>query len=158
MDVHRLGNFIQNRRKELGMTQGELGAKLNVTDKAISRWERGVGFPDIKLLEPLAEALQISIQELMQCEQITPEQIAVDMTDPVTEAASEIKKELQIGKRRRIMALLSFSVYLLFYVLSRNPQYAEQQFWMVPLNKSLFLMTVLVFLYASYREVAYEKH
>ena len=158
MDVHRLGNFIQNRRKELGMSQGELGAKLNVTDKAISRWERGVGFPDIKLLEPLAEALQISIQELMQCERITPEQIAVDMTDPVTEAASEIKKELQIGKRRRIMALLSFSVYLLFYVLSRNPQYAEQQFWMVPLNKSLFLMTVLVFLYASYREVAYEKH
>ena len=109
MDVHRLGNFIQNRRKELGMSQGELGAKLNVTDKAISRWERGVGFPDIKLLEPLAEALQISIQELMQCERITPEQIAVDMTDPVTEAASEIKKELQIGKRRRIMALLSFS-------------------------------------------------
>lgn len=158
MDVHRLGNFIQNRRKELGMTQGELGAKLNVTDKAISRWERGVGFPDIKLLEPLAEALQISIQELMQCERITPEQIAVDMTDPVTEAASEIEKESQIRKCRRIMALLSFFVYLLFYVLSRNPQFTEQQFWIVPLNKSLFLMTVLVFLYASYREVAYEKH
>ncbi len=42
MDAQTFGAFIQSCRKELGMTQGELGAKLNVTDKAISRWERGV--------------------------------------------------------------------------------------------------------------------
>ena len=46
MDAKEMGKFIANRRKELHMTQAELGAKVGVTDKATSRWERGVGFPD----------------------------------------------------------------------------------------------------------------
>lgn len=142
MDVDRFGAFIQRRRKDLGMTQGELGAKLNVTDKAISRWERGVGFPDIKLLEPLAEALQISIQELMRCEQIKQEENAVEM-----------RKESWLFKYRRILAVLCFMAYAMFCMLSDYSQLAEQQVWMSPLNRLLFLMTVAVFLYASYREV-----
>lgn len=158
MDMQKFGTFIQSRRKELGMTQGELGAKINVTDKAISRWERSVGFPDIKLLEPLAEALQISLQELMQCERMKPEQIAVDITDEVVETTSEIKKESRLGKCRRTLAKLCFWVYILFYVLSRDPRFAEQSVWISPLNTVLFLATVLLFLYASYREVEYGKH
>ena len=55
LDVQRFGAFIQSRRKELGLTQGELGQKLNVTDKAISRWERCVGFPDINPVEMKSE-------------------------------------------------------------------------------------------------------
>lgn len=46
------------------MTQAELAGKIHVTDKAISRWERGLGFPDIQTLEPLAQALGISVLEL----------------------------------------------------------------------------------------------
>lgn len=67
MDAEKFGTFIQSRRRELGMKQSELAEKIHVTDKAISRWERAVGFPDIKLLEPLAEALEISLTELLQC-------------------------------------------------------------------------------------------
>ena len=67
MDVQEFGNFLQSRRKDLGMTQSELAEKIHVTDKAVSRWERGVGFPDIKLLEPLSNALEISLTELIQC-------------------------------------------------------------------------------------------
>ena len=52
-------------RKEKKMTQAELAEKINVTDKAVSRWERGLGFPDIQTLEPLAQALGISVLELM---------------------------------------------------------------------------------------------
>ena len=53
-------------RKSNNITQIELARKLNVTDKAVSRWERGLGFPDINTLEPLADALGVSIVELMQ--------------------------------------------------------------------------------------------
>ena len=55
MNAKEMGKFIANRRKELHMTQAELGAKVGVTDKAISRWERGVGFPDLGLFDVLAE-------------------------------------------------------------------------------------------------------
>ena len=47
MDSQKFGTFIAQCRKDKKMTQSDLAAKLNVTDKAISRWERGVGFPDI---------------------------------------------------------------------------------------------------------------
>lgn len=142
MDIQRFGAFIQSRRKELGLTQGELGKKLNVTDKAISRWERCVGFPDINLLEPLADALQLSIQELMQCEQLKPEETAV-----------ATKPEPWLYKYRRRLAALCALVYALFYSLLNDPQLAEQLFWMSPVNRLLFLVTVAAFLYASYREV-----
>ena len=54
------------------MTQAELAEKIHVTDKAISRWERGLGFPDIQTLEPLAQVLGISILELMRSEKKKP--------------------------------------------------------------------------------------
>ena len=70
MDNQKLGIFITELRKEKGLTQAQLAQKLNVTDKAVSKWERGVGFPDIKLLEPLADVLDISLLELMKSERL----------------------------------------------------------------------------------------
>lgn len=66
MDAKEFGQFIAAIRKENNMTQLELARKLDVTDKAVSRWERGLGFPDINTLEPLADALGISLVALMQ--------------------------------------------------------------------------------------------
>ena len=68
MDAQKFGAFIAQCRKEKSMTQSELAAKIMVTDKAVSRWERGKGFPDINLLLPLAEALEVSVFELMHSE------------------------------------------------------------------------------------------
>lgn len=65
MDREMLGRFIAQRRKERNMTQRELAEKLHVTDKAVSKWERGAGCPDISLLEPLAEALELSVDQLL---------------------------------------------------------------------------------------------
>ena len=66
MDEKRLGNFIAQRRKALDMTQKDLAEKLHVTDKAVSKWETGKGFPDLKIMEPLADALQVTLYELME--------------------------------------------------------------------------------------------
>lgn len=68
MDSRVFGQFVAKIRKERNLTQAELGASIGVTDKAVSRWERGVGFPDINTLEPLSRALGISLPELMRCE------------------------------------------------------------------------------------------
>lgn len=65
MDAKTLGDFIAGRRRELRLTQAQLAARLHLTDKAVSRWERGVGLPDLATLEPLAAALEVSLAELM---------------------------------------------------------------------------------------------
>ena len=68
MHPEKFGAFVALCRKEKNMTQLELAQELKVTDKAVSRWERGKGFPDISLLVPLAEALDITVLELMNSE------------------------------------------------------------------------------------------
>lgn len=65
MDNRKIGGFISEMRKSKNMTQKELAEKLNVTDKAVSKWERGVGYPEITMIPLLAKALDISINELM---------------------------------------------------------------------------------------------
>jgi transcriptional regulator with XRE-family HTH domain len=71
VDAKKFGSFLSVLRKEKNMTQAELASKLMVTDKAISRWERGVGFPDIVMLEPLADVLDVSVAELINSKRAT---------------------------------------------------------------------------------------
>ena len=65
MDAQKTGNLISIKRKNMNMTQGELAKKLHITDKAVSKWERGLSFPDISLLIPLSEILNISLYDLL---------------------------------------------------------------------------------------------
>lgn len=60
-----MGEIISTLRKEKGMTQKELADKLGITDKAVSKWERNVSFPDTATIPKLAEILGISVEELM---------------------------------------------------------------------------------------------
>ena len=59
MNAKDMGMFICKLRKENNMTQMELAQQLHVTDKAVSRWERGIGYPDIQLLPALSESLHV---------------------------------------------------------------------------------------------------
>lgn len=65
MDLDNVGKLIKDLRIKKGLTQEELASKINVTNKAISRWECGNGLPDTSLLEPLSKELNISISELL---------------------------------------------------------------------------------------------
>lgn len=68
-----LGRFISTCRKEKNLTQKQLGEELGVTDRAISKWENGKSFPDISLIEPLCQILDISVSEFMLGKRIEPE-------------------------------------------------------------------------------------
>ena len=65
LDQYVTGSMIKRLREGLGMTQLQLAESLNVSDKSVSKWETGRGYPDISLLGPLAAALQVSVIELM---------------------------------------------------------------------------------------------
>lgn len=65
MKERNMAEVISSRRKELGMTQKELAEKLNVTDKAVSKWERGLACPDTASIPKLAAILGVSLEELM---------------------------------------------------------------------------------------------
>jgi transcriptional regulator with XRE-family HTH domain len=65
MNEPKIGNLIQQLRKEKNLTQKELANQLNVTDKAVSKWERGLSYPDLALIIPLSKLLDISAGELL---------------------------------------------------------------------------------------------
>lgn len=73
MDNRKIGNFIKTLRKEKNLTQKALADQLNITDRAISRWERGIGCPDISLLEELAKILDVTVLELLKGEKLDPQ-------------------------------------------------------------------------------------
>ena len=70
MDKAKMGTFIKEQRIALGMTQQQLAEQLHITNKAISRWETGNAYPDISLLDDLAAALSVSVEELCRGERI----------------------------------------------------------------------------------------
>jgi len=106
MDAEKFGAFIQERRKELGITQSELAQKIHVTDKAVSRWERAVGFPDIKLLEPLAQALEVSLTELLQAKRIESPAEAEALECQTTQILEDQRK---LSWQRRLVLAVGYA-------------------------------------------------
>lgn len=66
MANHSMGEIISTLRKEKGMTQKDIADKLGITDKAVSKWERDIAFPDTATIPRLAEVLGVSVEELLQ--------------------------------------------------------------------------------------------
>ena len=98
MDTKSFGAFVSSTRKERGLTQAELANKLQITDKAVSRWERGIGFPDIGMLEPLSDALGVSVVELLQAKRLEEQVVSVD---EVSNACRTTKRcKMAHGSRR----------------------------------------------------------
>ena len=71
MNTYVTGNTIKLLREAKHMTQAELGDRIGVSSKTVSKWETAKGLPDISLLQPLSQALGVSVIELMNGEQIT---------------------------------------------------------------------------------------
>ena len=106
MDAQKFGAFVAQCRKEKKMTQVDLAAKLNVTDKAISRWERGVGFPDINTIEPLAAALDVSVAELMKSERIDESKVSVTMNNQIVNNTLNFAENQIRQERKTVLAII----------------------------------------------------
>ena len=87
MKKQTLGMMISSLRKEKGMTQLELAEKMGVTDKAVSKWERNLSFPDINSIPELAEILDVSVDDLMQVKTEVKENISKNKGDEIIDIA-----------------------------------------------------------------------
>ena len=106
MDHQLFGQFLTQLRRERGMTQKELADILHVTDKAVSKWETGKGFPDIKLIEPLAEALGVSVVELIQCKRQEAVHLTVAEAGQVVSAAMDQTHRITTCRYLRLLRWL----------------------------------------------------
>lgn len=97
MNKQQFGSFIADNRKAAGLTQKALAQRLHVTDKAVSKWERALSYPDVTLLEPLAEALGMGVEELMACQRRAEKK---EEEQPVKNLL-ELSRENQRAERRK---------------------------------------------------------
>ena len=120
MDNQKFGRFIRDLRKKANMTQKELGEKLNVTDKAVSKWERGLGFPDITIINLLAETFGITASEVLNAE--IGKKDTIDVEKAVQEAVEKVTKEKEKKENRKrklikVVKIVSIIIFVLMLLL-----------------------------------------
>ena len=120
MDNKKFGDFIKELRKEKQLTQKELGEKLNITDNAISKWERGLSFPDIAVVKDLAEFFEIDISELLNGERGKKQEI--DIEKAIQEAIEnykniEEKKKEKVQKVKKRIGVISIIIFVFALIL-----------------------------------------
>ena len=128
MNYDKIGKFIQEKRKEKNLTQKELAEKIGVTDRAVSKWERGVGCPDVSILEILSKELDCSILEILKGRKIENEIIKV------TEADDYVKESMNISKQITKEKIISY------------------------INKVLVTTIIFIFLLLSYLNIVQIKY
>ena len=100
MNNEKTGALIAELRKEKGLTQDQLGEQVFVSGKAVSKWERGLSFPSVDVLEKLAEVLGITVTELLAGERIEQEQLP----EKAGEVTLQVLREERVS-RKRILAV-----------------------------------------------------
>lgn len=109
MDNITTGGFIKELRKEKDMTQKQLADLLHITDRAVSKWERGICAPDISLLEPLAEILGVSIVELIRGERSErPEEPEASAKEIIRYSRSEVARKVRGIRKKYLVAAAVF--------------------------------------------------
>ena len=123
MMTNDIGKFIQEIRKEKGLTQKELAELIGVSDKTISKWENGNSSPDTSMLMSLNEALEVTVNELLSAERIAPENYSMKAEETIM----TLIKENEAGKRTHLISqiiglLLIILAFVLIFVISAGTE------------------------------------
>ena len=101
IDNEKFGTFLSQLRRDRGMTQKDLAERLFVSDKAVSKWERGLSLPDVSLLQPLADIMGVTISELLSGRRIPSEEpLTVRETDQLVSGTLALTAEAQEERRQ----------------------------------------------------------
>lgn len=109
MDQIKIGKFIAEERKSKGYTQRQLAEILGISDKTISKWDRGNGFPEVSLLLPLCGELEISVNELLTGERVSDD----DYRKKAEENMLNLVKEAQESKKKIVLSAMVAGVTII---------------------------------------------
>ncbi len=149
MDQIKIGKFIADMRKEQNLTQRQLADKLDISDRTISKWECGKGMPEVVLMLPLCEALNINVNELLSGERLSEE----FYSDKAEENIMELIKENKQSKKKKLQYILGyltaiFAICAIFAVSLPYKNVNIFNFLDIPSAIVLFLV-VMLFLSAA---------
>ena len=116
MDLVKIGKYVAGKRKELGLTQKQLAEKLGMSDKSVSKWERGICLPDVSVYEEYCSILGISINEFLAGEDIAQENIVKKSEDNLIQITTDSKHRQ--NKLKTIIAVLSVIVLAAVMIVS----------------------------------------
>ena len=128
MDQIKIGRFIATRRKEVGLTQLELAEKLNISDRAISKWETGKSLPDASIMIELCEILGIGINELFYGEMINMN----ENDKKYDEIILAMKKEQEDSTKRLLSMeiVIGVLISIVFFALIFIASFVEMKDWL----------------------------
>jgi len=126
MDQIKIGKFIAELRKTKNMTQQQLGEKIGVSSKTISKWETGKGMPDLSSLKPLSDCLEISINELLSGEKIDEEKYTDKLEENIINTIEYSDKQVNNKKNLIGILLIIFGVFISFSAMS---VFASESSW-----------------------------
>ena len=115
MDLVKIGKYIAGKRKAMGMTQKQLAEKLNMSDKSVSKWERGICLPDVSVYMELCEILGISINEFLAGEDIDAENVEKKSEDNIIQVTKDSKKKQK--NLKSILAVVTTFAVIMILVL-----------------------------------------
>lgn len=158
MNAEYTGQKIAQLRKEKGMTQKALADQLHVTDKAVSKWERGLNFPDLGLMENLAQVLDTTPSYLLGIENATKEEIVNSFTELSGQQIENNSKDMQKNAWMNFFASVFLTIVLSFIniKLQRNGLFYESELLLWVLY--MLINTILIgAIYTLYRYKAIKK-
>ncbi|MDD3361207.1 MAG: helix-turn-helix transcriptional regulator [Hespellia sp.] len=130
MNIEYTGKKISSLRKEKGMTQRELAERLNITDKAVSKWERGLNYPDLSLFQSLAHILDTSVSELLGVEQDIPSDTIPALLEVSKQEKKQTFKKVREYFQLTIFLCIAIVVYKLYLsVYGYDWERFNTQFW-----------------------------
>lgn len=118
----KTGAFLKHLRKENNMTQEQLGERIGVTNKTVSRWETGNYMPPVECLELLSDIYQISINEILAGERLADEKIKEIADENIASVLGELQKENQKFENRMlvVLAITTFLTIAILFMLPLN--------------------------------------
>lgn len=117
MDLEKIGRFIAECRKEKGITQAQLAEKINITDKAVSKWETGKGLPDVSIMIELCNILGINVNELLSGERLSEENYQEKANENIVNMIKVADKNRRIKNKMILIIVIIIAIFFVYGLL-----------------------------------------